>query len=238
MTRIVALHGFLGHARDWEPLKASLTKLATDLDFQAVELFSGGEIQGLSEWAKKFNQEQRGRHVERNILVGYSLGGRLALQAAIDKPGLWDEVVLISSHPGYMSDEERQERLRSDRVWAEKFIQLPWEEVVHLWNDQPVFAGSEEPERLEGEHSRELLSKAIVQWSLANQNFEGEALVNLKPKLHWYAGEKDERFVGLFQHLKVDGFIEDVQVIKNAGHRLIFDNPEELAQQLVHSLKL
>src|SRR5688500_7213032 len=103
MTRLVALHGFLGHPRDWDEFRKALKELSPQTDFQTIELpfKSGGRIpKSMGSWAKKFNQAQKSNHVERNILLGYSLGGRLALQAAIDKPGLWDEVVLVSSHPG------------------------------------------------------------------------------------------------------------------------------------------
>jgi hypothetical protein len=62
--------------------------------------------------------------------------------------------------------------------------------------------------------------------------------VPLKPKLHWFAGEKDEKYIGLFHDLKVDGFIEDINVVKDATHRVIFDKPVEFAQLLVQRLKL
>jgi len=39
-TRIVAIHGFLGHPTDWDELKAELHTLAPDVDFQTMDLFS------------------------------------------------------------------------------------------------------------------------------------------------------------------------------------------------------
>lgn len=241
MTRIVAIHGFLGRPDDWAPLSEALHRFSPEVDFQAVNLFAevpSTRQKRIDDWAKDFNQSQKSRHVERNILMGYSLGGRLALEAAIEKPGLWDEVVLISAHPGLMGEEERQRRENSDRDWAEKFIHLPWQEVVRLWNGQPVFIGSREPDRLEAQFDRQALAQTMVNWSLAHQDFKGEGLVNLKPKLHWYAGEKDKKYVDLFQHLRADGFIEDVHTIKGASHRVIFDKPDDLARQLVHNLNL
>lgn len=240
-TRLVALHGFLGQPEDMSALKMALHLRHPEVDFQAVDVLStltATTKKSFQDWAKRFNQAQKNAHVERNILLGYSMGGRLALHAALDKPGLWDEVVLISAHPGLVSDNEKDERLKVDKEWADKFVQLPWQQVVKLWNDQPVFLGSDRPLREDLEPRRKELAKIMVNWSLAKQDFLGDSLVALKPKLHWYAGEKDTKFVQLFQHLKSEGFIEDVHVIKGAGHRIIFDNPQDLAQRLVQDLKL
>ncbi len=241
MTRIVALHGFLGQPQDLRALKAAIQVKHPEVDFQTVDLYlslTATTKKSFQDWAKKFNQIQKSGHVERNILLGYSMGGRLALQAALDKPGLWDEVVLISAHPGLADEESKSYRLQTDTDWAEKFVKLPWHEVVKLWNDQPVFAGSDRPMREDLEKKRKEISQVMVNWSLAKQDFLGESLIGLKPKLHWYAGEKDLKFVQLFQHLKAEGFIEDMHIIKDAGHRVIFDQPQDLANQLVQNLKL
>lgn len=242
MIRLVALHGFLGHVDDWRRFRDVIYGLAPQIEFQAVDVFSylQGKLssRSMKEWAKKFNQTQKSSHVERNLLLGYSLGGRLALQAAMDKPGLWDEVILVSSHPGLMNPDEKINRFKSDLDWAEKFTQLPWEEVVRLWNGQSVFIGSEEPQRAEANYNRSSLAHMLVNWSLAKQDFAGEALTNLRPKLHWYVGEKDVKYVELFQRMKSDGFLDEFHTISEASHRVIFDQPEELARQLVRSLKL
>lgn len=241
MTRFVALPGFLGRPEDFSGLREALLSGHPEVDFQIVDIVStltATTKKSFQDWAKKFNQSQKGAHVERNILLGYSLGGRLALHAAYDKPGLWDEVVLISAHPGLISTEEKEERLMQDSKWAEKLANLPWQEVLTLWNEQPVFVGSKTPGREDLESRRKELSQIMVNWSLAKQDFAGEKLVNLKPKLHWYAGERDIKYVELFRHLKAEGFIEDMSVIPGAGHRIIFDKPKDLADQLVRDLKL
>ncbi|MCB0350048.1 MAG: alpha/beta fold hydrolase [Bdellovibrionales bacterium] len=241
MTRIVCLHGFLGKPSDWQPVVEAFHRMAPDVQIDVVDIFSTKQnlkFKTMADWAKKFNDDQKSKHVERNILVGYSMGGRLALQAAIDKPGLWDEVILISSHPGLIDHDVKAKRLASDKEWADKFLNISWSDVVSLWNDQPVFAGSEEPERKEGDFNKELVAMSLVNWSLATQEFLGEEIRQLSPKLHWYAGEKDLKYRELFQALQSDGFITDFHIIRGAGHRVIFDKPYDFAHQLVHDLKL
>ncbi len=244
-TRIVAIHGFLGCAADWAALRGELLARAPELKFETVELFSKPtskettqkEISAL-EWAKRFNRLQKNRHLERNILLGYSLGGRLALQAVYDKPGLWDEVVLLSAHPGLRTEQEKIARRNSDRDWAEKFLNLPWQHVVKLWNDQPVFVQSHTPPRNSENLSREELASALVNWSLADHDFAPDQLIPLKGKLHWLAGENDAKYLSLFQDLKSAGIIEDLSTVEDAGHRAHLDNPAEVARLLVQKLDL
>lgn len=240
MTRIVAIHGFLGKPSDWHRLQDEIKKLAPECEFQAVDLQAAQLIKTKSpkDWSKKFNQQQKSKHVERNILVGYSLGGRLALHAAIDKPGLWDKVVLISADPGLEDFVDEQARLKRDENWADKFAKMSWSEVMREWNKQDVFTGSHEPSRHENDYNRDQLIHMIKDWSLVHHDIREEALIDLKPKLIWYAGEKDAKYAHLFQNLRDKGFIEEVHTVQNAGHRLIFDNPTEFAHQLVTDLNL
>lgn len=240
MTRIVALHGFLGQPEDWKSFGAELKKLAPGVEFQTVDVMGFLQDKNLSmeEWAETFNQEQKNQHVEKNILVGYSMGGRLSLQATLDKPGLWDEVFLISTHPGLQTEDEKARRRMADLDWAEKFTQLPWNEVVRLWNGQPVFIGSHEPARVEPKAGRAAVAHTMVNWSLANQTFAEDGLVSLKPKLHWVVGEKDVKFKDLLQKLKSSGVVENLSTVKGAGHRVLFDKPKELARLVVQQLKL
>lgn len=98
------LHGFLGRPSDWDRIQAKLP-VAEGLRFFNLDYFKNPLLDpknSLSSWADHFInwiETQSGLH-DRNILVGYSLGGRLALHALEKKPGLWHRLVLISTNPG------------------------------------------------------------------------------------------------------------------------------------------
>ena len=75
------LHGAVGQAGDWDDFSKQLA--AEGKTSRAVDLWRFLECEGMSisDWAEAFNAEVEAVGEEENILVGYSMGGRLALHA-------------------------------------------------------------------------------------------------------------------------------------------------------------
>lgn len=236
------LHGFLGRPSDWAAVKAHLPS-SEAVRFFIPDYFKDphlGPQHSLDVWAENFTKwvELNGCAGERNILVGYSLGGRLALHALKRRPALWYKAVLISTNPGFNDlhesldpiSVERQQRWMNDSYWAEEFQKAPWEMVLRNWNAQPVFGGSEkEPLRIEQDYSRESLSLALTQWSLAQQRNMRPLLQSQLSKIIWLVGERDTKFVELSRRLEQEVPGLQVKVISEASHRIPFDNPRDLA---------
>ena len=117
--KIWCLHGAVGSADDWVPLAEGWT--AAGHEVQRVDLWGFLEEEGmaLAEFGAVLNAEvRRAGENARNILVGYSMGGRLGLHALVDDPGLWSRAVLVSAHPGLFGEEERILRMARDAEWA------------------------------------------------------------------------------------------------------------------------
>ncbi|MFM6929413.1 MAG: alpha/beta fold hydrolase [Bdellovibrio sp.] len=239
------LHGFLGRPSDWEAVKASLPP-HDRLKVYAPDYFRDQNLNprhSFEEWAVNFNRwvqlETKGEG--RNILVGYSLGGRLALQALAHKPALWYKSLFISTNPGFSDNlstfnpesEERRVRWMNDSYWAEEFLKAPWDMVMRNWNAQPVFGGgATEPARLEKEYLREFLSLALTQWSLAQQRDMRPLVRELAGKITWLAGEKDEKFVDLSKALRESIGNIAMEVVPEASHRVLFDRPRDVAEKI------
>lgn len=239
------LHGFLGRPSDWDAVKASLPRHA-GLRIFTPDLFNElalGPRHSFEAWADNFTNwvESLGCSSEKNILVGYSLGGRLALHAFEKCPSLWKKLVCVSTNPGFndrygcldTDSEERCLRWMNDSYWAEEFMKAPWDSVVRTWNAQPVFGGGEnEPVRSEMDYSREALGLALTQWSLAQQKNMRPLLQAHVEKVIWIAGEKDEKFMDLSNSLQqeVNGLV--VETILESSHRVLFDNPRGLSESI------
>ncbi len=139
-TPVVFLHGLLGDQGDWAAVcqwPCAAPRVALDLpghgsnrhlrlpDFGAAHHWLGTELAA--------------RRIDHYRLVGYSLGGRLALYHASHEPpgltALWVE----SGHPG-LAASERESRCRHDERWALRFETEPLADVLRDWYRQPVFA--------------------------------------------------------------------------------------------------
>lgn len=241
--RIVALHGFLGVPQDFAGLKSCLEAETESLEFYAPALFDPVATENLVEsfasWPEKFRNDLKRNcpfSLEKSvmsprILVGYSLGGRLALdfEAHADSP--FDFVFVLGAQPGFLSESERSVRLKNDHEWAARLANDPWEEFQTKWNAQSLFhqgGASIEPLRFAGDYSQAKLRSSLENLSLARMRLTPEQLRLRAAKTHWCVGEKDLKVRALYEELLASGVVGSLHVISESGHRLIFDNPQAI----------
>lgn len=243
------LHGFLGRPADWSSVKGYLS-LNENLRIFVPDYFKEALLNPqhtFESWAENFTRwvDLQGCSKDKNILVGYSLGGRLALHALKNRPELWAKSLFVSTNPGFNDDltsfdpesPERKQRWINDSYWAEEFLKAPWDSVLRNWNSQAVFSGgSEEPARLEKDYSRENLSLALTQWSLAQQQNMRPLLQAQANKTLWLVGERDEKFLDLSRRLVQDIPKLNMSVIPGASHRVLFDCPKLLSEKILSLL--
>ena len=81
-----------------------------------------------------------GRAGGRSVYVGYSMGGRLCLRLAIERPDLVHALVLVSASPGIPDDRERAQRREADEALAESIEHDGVDAFLARWLAQPMFA--------------------------------------------------------------------------------------------------
>jgi len=243
-VNIICLHGFLGKSSDWDLIHSYfvVSPLATHIEWWSVDYMNQPELNSTNSflsWAESFNQKVLEKFpCGRRILVGYSLGGRLALHALAAKSNIYDAAIFLSTNPGILREKEKHERSQADQQWAQKFTTLPWPELLREWNAQSVFKdGALEPQREEVSYDRELLSSALTEWSLAKQGDFREFVAMNSDKILWLTGEKDIKFLSLAMELKKRAPGLSAAVVAKASHRLIFDKPSEVAQLMIQFLQ-
>ncbi len=162
--------------------------------------------------------------------IGYSMGGRILLEALSFDPSKFQSVCFISTNPGLKTQFERDQRLITDREWAQQFQTQNWDQVMQSWNSQSVFAGATtEPLRREEEFDRQELAQMLVNWSLARQDDRRAMIGVLSVPNLWIAGARDNKFCHVLKELNT-GKKTQTRVIAEAGHRVHFEQPKALAK--------
>lgn len=239
---LIFIHGFLGQASDW---KSVLGHLDLQITSHCIDLHRDLKEDDLSfaTWPRAFEKWLQKKSVKKPfILIGYSLGGRLILPLL--EKGLSHQAVLLSPHIGLpvSAVTDRRQRDHVNQDWARRFLNDPWHQVIREWNEQEVFKGSRrEVPRMESEISREKLAAQLVGFSLGQQKDYSFLFENPQFQGLYLAGENDLWYSELA--LKLQGRYAglDVKLMRDSGHRLLFDQPSAVAREIsdfVRRLKL
>lgn len=217
---LIAVHGFLGQASDWDSVG-----LQTHFSLDKPDLWS---LSASSLDAAGQELSQMSLPQTKSLLVGYSLGGRIALHAALAQPEKYRALVVVSTHPGLKSESERHSRREADEVWAKRFeSDENWETLMSAWNRQAVFNASA-PRSLDPRGpalNRSKLAAALRHWSLGNQADLRPALMRLPLPVLWICGGLDQKFTALAKDL-TGSETQRLCIVETAGHRVPWDEPE------------
>ncbi len=215
------LHGAVGMAADWQGF--SVPGWAV----KRVDLWRFLDCcpMTMPEFGRALNTEAKAE-AGKKILLGYSMGARLALQSLL-QGGPWDAAVLVAPHPGLESERERAARREADAEWGSLALSGKWEEFLERWEDQPVLGGSGFPaDRRSLVGRRREVARSFIDWSLGAQDPVWEKLGGIACPVLWCAGERDAKFRALAERA-VPGLPEgELWIAPGSGHRVPWEAPE------------
>lgn len=162
-----------------------------------------------------------------DVLIGYSMGGRIALEIAQKVNYDLKKVVLINAHPGLNNDEARMDRKEFEVKVANELKTKTREEFLAWWNLLPIFTFDAPIESTE----ERFKASADLFWKyrLSEQKDHLPEMVRHKEKILFIAGLFDEKYMELVSEMLIPYEITVKGV--PGGHRL-FQNKEELKQIL------
>lgn len=238
---LVLLHGFLGDNEDWHPL---VSLLEDDFYLVAVDLPGHGNSQGLElagddafrSFNEMLNLTLQQLDLKRFSLLGYSLGGRLAMMYSLDHGDNVEHLLLESCHPGLESDTDRSIRSQSDSEWADRFRTEPLDDVLQRWYHQPVFADLNSQQRqslmehrLRVNNEGQLLGNVLDGCSLSRQPACWGKLEDTPFPIHYFYGERDLKFTEIALRLHKSGSLAGLHKVPAAGHNVHREQPEAMA---------
>lgn len=230
--RVVAVHGFTQTARCWGPL---LDDLAADHEVVAVDAPGHG----------------RSRHDDAAFLdaaaligaaggpgtyLGYSMGGRLCLRLAADRPDLVRRLVLVGATAGIEDPAERADRRRSDEALAARLEAIGIDAFLDEWLALPLFAGLDPPARAVPERRRNRaagLAASLRHCGSGAQEPVWDRLGALRMPVLVTAGERDAKFVALGRRVAAAiGPSAVFATVPGAGHTAHLEQPAAFAAVL------
>lgn len=228
MARVIALHGFLGLPSDWNDFADS----AIDI----MQILSPSPQNSLWKWAEAFHHSQSPN--QPSILMGYSMGARLAMHALLHHPERWRGAILISGNPGLTSAKQKAKRLQQDLQWAHRFESEPWDQLIDSWNRQSTFANMPYYlRRKEEDYDRASLADTLRYWSLGKQEPLLSRLAQLPIPILWIAGEKDLTSSTLAHTLSFAHVQSRIWIAPNSGHRIPWEAPGAFKEQVQQFLR-
>jgi pimeloyl-ACP methyl ester carboxylesterase len=190
MSQLCFLHGFLGCKEDWEDLSSALSEgTALRYPFEVPE---------------------------NGILVGYSMGGRIALDFPNPK-------VIISAHLGLTDGHEK--RRKEENLWIQRLQTLPFADFLHAWYAQPLFDTLRTHPDFPKIFARRLkVGPEIALQQLLSHRLSDQLQFHPHNTLFLY-GEKDLKYKDLYTHF-------NAIPIERSGHACHLENPTACAKHI------
>ena len=172
--------------------------------------------------------------VERANLVGYSMGGRVALSAAVACPERVAKVVCIGASPGIADPIERNKRKLADEALADSILADGLEQLVDQWLAQPLFATLAErlsPADFQATREQRLANSpeglALSLRGIGTGVMEPlhEPLADADFPCLWIAGAEDAKFAAIAEEMSKAMSNGSHALIPNAGHSAHLENP-------------
>jgi len=237
---ILWVHGYAMDSRIWPPLWARMPRF----HHKGVDLPGHGHGRALraNDGLASFGQEVADAALmfDARFLVGLSFGATVALQAAIDNPGLFDRIALAS--PGLASDPEDQEAADCNQ----ELIALMRDKGIGHWlrarwmaRPPEIFTGATRYDALFrqlwdiiGDHSwTELTGGQLSEMRRERQS--SRDIGKIAAKLLILVGDADlAAFTRSAEIIRKSARNATRHYLRNCGHLTILESPDDGANEL------
>lgn len=242
MNTIVSLHGFTGESSDFDPLREFLP---AHVRLNAPDLPGHGSrrhLRDLQDYSIESHLAliSEAATTPQITLLGYSLGGRLALHWALAHPERIARLILIGASPGLATSAEREERRLADATLADFIRTRGLDAFFKYWHNQTFF---QPLLKLPTERLSPILERRHRNdpegLALSLDNVGTGTLPSLWPRLKelrcpvdLVTGEHDEKFTRLAREMGVHLPRARLSVVEGAGHAVHLERPGDVAMLL------
>lgn len=238
---ILLLHGFMGDCRDFArsiPHLKGFCCLTVDLPGHGQTKNGDNIDDQMPQVAQALIDLLVELQITRCIVVGYSMGGRIALYLAVYFPQYFYGAVLESASPGLASESERDRRRRQDEQLAQQLESGDLKDFIQRWYANPLFASFvQHPDAFQAiarrlDNDPKHLAKSLRNLGLGTQPSLWDSLSAIQIPLLLIVGELDRKFVKLNRAIADACTQAELKVVLNSGHNVHFEQPIKFSQLL------
>lgn len=236
---VLLLHGFLGSCQDFEPVMLALSQrfycVGIDLPGHGqTQVLGDDPCYGMEAIAFSLTQVLDQLNLSPCHLLGYSMGGRVALYLAIHYPQYFRSVILESASPGLATEAERRDRLTQDHAIAHRLQTDTLETFLYHWYHQSLFDSLRHHPSYEAMLQRRRhndpieLARSLQQLGLGKQPSLWSKLKDLSLPTQLIVGEQDQKFVQIGRQMAAASNAK-LSIIKQCGHCIHQEDPAQYA---------
>ena len=236
---LLLLHGFTGSGEGWREFKSYWITHSRAI---APDIIGHGKTDSPAEVtsyniemvAQDLNALLEELQIEKIDVLGYSMGGRLALTFAVNYPKKVRKLILESSTPGLETEDERKARQLQDDKLAllikEQGIQI----FVEYWENIPLFQSQKKlPESVQNNIRKQRLTNSSI--GLMNSLYGmgtgaqppwWDALKHIQSPTLLITGSKDEKFCQIAKKMAEGIKNSQLVSISDCGHAIHVEKPE------------
>ena len=229
----------MGRGDDWAEIAE---RLEPDIQILTSDLPGHGRAVGLPSSAYSVDaaadaliQSLDNEGIHKAGVVGYSMGGRLALHLALRHPDRVERLILMSASPGLCTDEERAVRRALDRQRVDE-IEVDLESFLSRWYRMSLFRSLDDATREDliakrSQNNPAELRKSLEGMGTGVQPSHWEHLHQIRVPAWAVAGADDAKFVEIANRMAEASSFNAV-VVPDASHALLNERPEYIASLL------
>ncbi len=238
----------MGNSKDWLPIIYSLPEKTNYLAFDLpghgkTDISFTSKEDSFLDIANNINSFLEFHKINKCCLVGYSMGGRIALCLSLLFPDRFSKVILESTNPGLQNKSKKNSRYKNDLKIAEQLITDNYREFLDKWYEQAIFyklkahPDYDKMIDIRLQNNPILLAEALKKLSIGvQQNYRDNLIKNTKIHILFLAGENDIKYKNITYKLKSD-FIT-IKIIENSGHNIHLENKEIFLKHIKQFLNL
>jgi 2-succinyl-6-hydroxy-2,4-cyclohexadiene-1-carboxylate synthase len=247
---LLLLHGFTGSLETWQTHAEAFADQYMTI---TIDLLGHGRTEAPAD-AQRYHMENSGEDIAAVLravgslpvnLLGYSMGGRLALYLALTHSTLVDRLILESASPGLESETDRHARIANDAQLADTIERDGLEAFVNKWEQIPLF-GSQMwlPTAVKNHLRRQRLRNRTAGLANSLRGMGTGIQPSLWPRLHelkmpvlLLAGELDRKFCELAMRMAAVVPQARVEIVPGAGHTIHLEQPLKFSEIILRFLE-